>query len=216
MIPRHLHVIWVGPPMPTDLAANLTEWRRLHPAWDVTVWGDDDLAWLQHRDLYDQADRLVPRDAVGQFRSDIARYEILRRHGGLYVDCDTHPLRPVDDALDGLDAFAAAENRRFVGNTYLGCTPGHPVMAELVDRTRASIAANRGRRPNWMTGPRFLTPIWLRHGCHVAPTEQWFPITYQQARSGRRVPATFPPDVYAAHEWRHVRQARRRAPTMSM
>ena len=30
---------------------------------------------------------------------DILRLELLNLHGGLYVDCDTYPIKPFDDAL---------------------------------------------------------------------------------------------------------------------
>lgn len=203
-IPRLLHAVWVGPPMPGHLEANLREWARLHPHWHVKLWRDADLAWLANRAIYDRADALVPADAVGQFRADIARYEILHRHGGLYVDCDTRPLRCVDDALVA-DTFAAAEDEHWVGNTYLGAVPDHPVMAALVGGIRANL---RRRRPGWranrLSGPRYLTPIWREHGAHVAPRELFFPYNYADVKAGA-VPEEFAPDVYAVHEWRHTR-----------
>ena len=35
-------------------------------------------------------------------RADVLRYEILRRHGGVYVDVDVECLRPLDDLLTGV------------------------------------------------------------------------------------------------------------------
>lgn len=203
MIPKILHHIWIGSPLPDHLAACVDSWRTQHPHWEHRLWTDEDLTWLAHRDLYDRAPNLVPRDAVGQLRGDIARYEILHRYGGLYVDADTQALRPVDQALAGHAAWAAAEDSNWVGNTYLGGTAGHPVMADLVNGIPASIAAHRGRRPNRMTGPRYLTPVWHRHGCHVAPRELWFPYSYSDVKAG-----TVPDDVgdaYALHLWQHTR-----------
>lgn len=189
--------------MPDHLRENLTAWRDMHPRWDVTVWGDDDLGWLQHRDLFDAAPSLVPADAVWQLRSDIARYEILLKHGGLYADVDTYPLRPVDDALEGHDIWAAMEDTRHIGNTYVACIPGHPLMQAIVDGLRDSIRRNRGKRPNWMTGPRFLTPLWREYGAYAAPQRDWFPISYSDARQGRE--PDIPDSAYAVHSWHHLR-----------
>jgi mannosyltransferase OCH1-like enzyme len=179
-------------------------WRRLHPGWDHVLWGDDDLGWLANRALYDAALAVVPPDAVGQLRADIARYEILDRHGGFYADADTECLAPVDDALAGHDAFAVAEDPSWVGNTYLGTVRSHQVLSDLIVGIEASIIINRGRRPNWMTGPRYLTSAWRRHGCHVDPTERWYPYSYRDVKAGT-VPTTFGDDVVAVHHWGHTR-----------
>lgn len=204
LVPRTIHFIWGGPPMPDHLRENLTRWRDLHENWDVILWGDDNLDWLEHRDLFDAAPSLVPADAVWQLRSDIARYEILLKHGGLYVDVDTYPLRNIEPALEGHGAWAAMENQRFIGNTYVACTPGHPVMQAIVNGLRESIRRNRGKRPNHMTGPRYVTPIWVEHGAYAAPSSQFFPLSYMQARRGQEM-TSFNATVYAVHRFQHVR-----------
>src|SRR5690606_35906261 len=194
----------VGPPLPDHLAASIATWRQHHPDWEHVMWGDRDLTWLRHRDLYDHAPGLVPSDAVGQFRADIARYEILERHGGLYVDCDTRALRPVDEALEGHAAFAALEDSHWVGNTYLAAEAHHPALVALVDGLERSVHRHAGQRPNRMTGPRYLTPSWRAHGCHTDPTAGWYPYSYRHVRQGR-IP-TVPADAWAAHDWDHTRQ----------
>lgn len=205
-IPHVIHHVWVGPPMPEHLASYVATWRWHHPDWEHVLWSDSDLGWLRHSDEFDRASDLVPPDAVGQLRADIARYEILLRHGGLYVDTDTEALRPIDDVLDGHDAWAAAEDARWVGNTYLAAAPGHPVMAALVDGLADSIARGRGLRPNRLTGPRYLTPIWRAHGCPVGPTADFYPYSYRHVKNGA-VPSTWG-DAYAVHHWQHTRDVR--------
>jgi mannosyltransferase OCH1-like enzyme len=205
-IPKIIHAIWVGSGLPERYARNLRRWQVLHPDWILHIWFDKDLNWLENQNLYGAAPSIVASDAIGQFRSDVARYEVLRKYGGLYVDCDTYPLRPVDSALNGLSDFAAAEDEQWVGNTYLACTPGHPAMTELVDGLRHNVKAFRHhtRRASPLSGPRYLTPIWRRHQCYVAPTHQWFPVSYHDAKAGRSR-EEFDADVYAVHEWNHVR-----------
>lgn len=202
-IPKVIHQIWVGGSMPERYAAYRATWARHHPDWEHRFWSDDDLGWIPHRDLYDRADELVPGDAVGQFRADIARYAILAKHGGFYADVDTEALRPVDAALVGHDAFAAAEDDRWVGNTYLAAAPNHPVTFDLVDRLAASVQRHRGWRPNRMTGPHYLTPIWRRRRCHVAPRHLWFPYSYRDVYNDR-VPGDYG-NAYAVHHWGHAR-----------
>jgi inositol phosphorylceramide mannosyltransferase catalytic subunit len=202
-IPRIIHHVWVGSPVPDEPAAWMESWRRLHPTWVHRLWRDDDLGWLTHRDLFDRAPGLVPVDAVGQLRADIARYEILARHGGLYVDCDTEALRPVDEVLTGVEVWAAMEDDRWVGNTYLASTPGHRVMQALVSGIPGSVRRRAGQRPNTMTGPQYLTPLWRSYRCPVSASRRWFPYSYRDVRNGT-VPTAFG-DAYAVHHWQHTR-----------
>lgn len=206
-IPKIMHHIWIGKPIPSHLAANIATWELMHPDWDMQLWTEAEIdnIGLQNRALYDQAEKIVPADAVEQFRSDIVRYEILALFGGMYTDVDTRPLRPIGPALAGHSEFAAREDRTWVGNTYLGAIPGHPIMQALIARMPANVQRFRGKRPNKMSGPQFLTPIWIQHHGHVAPREQWYPYSYIDVKRDT-VPTHFEPKVYAVHQWDHTRR----------
>lgn len=190
--------------MPERFAGWRATWERHHPDWDHVLWGDDDLGWLANRDLFDRAAELVPGDAVEQFRADIARYEILGRHGGLYVDCDTEALRPIDDQLAGHTAWAVAEDQHWIGNTYIAATAYHPVIEALIGGLARNVIRYNGSRPNQLTGPKYLTPIWRAHRAHVAPTDLFFPYSYRHVRTGT-VPDDYG-DAYAVHHWDHTRR----------
>ena len=84
--------------MPDLFAGFVDGWADLHPSWDVKVWGEDDLTDLTNQAIYDSA----RGDHAGQLRSDVARYEILRDHGGVYLDCDmSNGLLGTTDAISG-------------------------------------------------------------------------------------------------------------------
>lgn len=204
-IPKRLHFIWLGKPMPEHLQRNVMEWRRLHPEWTTYLWTEKNIPILRHTRLYRRAKDYVPADAVEQFQADIIRYELLYDFGGFYADVDTRPLRPVDSALKGLDAFAAAEDRNWVGNTYLGATPGHPIFADLIAGLDSNVRRLRGKRPNHLTGPRYVTPIWRAHKGYVAPSHQWYPYSYTHVKNGN-VPSDYDTNVYAVHEWHHTQR----------
>lgn len=206
-IPKIIHHIWIGDPMPSHLRANCVEWSKLHPDWDMKLWTEVEIdeIGLQNRALYDQAAKIVPVDAVEQFRADIVRYEVLALFGGMYADVDTRPLRNIEPALAGHYEFAAHEDRTWVGNTYLAAVPGHPIMQALVAGLPANVHRFRGKRPNKLSGPQYLTPVWNRHHGHVAPQRLWFPYSYIDVKR-QTVPETIAPDVYAVHGWDHTRR----------
>ncbi len=203
LIPKNFHFVWLGKPMPAHLVDNVYQWRRLHPAWSFYVWTERNIPELRNQQLYDSAESLVPVDALYQFRADLIRYELLYDHGGLYCDVDTRPLKPIDAELVGHREFAAMEDRNWVGNTYLGSVPGHPLLAEIIARILGNVQRHKGKRPNVLTGPKFLTPIWKRHGGYTARTEQFFPYSYSHVRNDS-VPVKFGPEVVCVHQWFHT------------
>lgn len=210
---KKMHFVWLGPPMPAHLQANIHEWKRLHHDWVTYVWSESNLPVLRNSDLYQRAADLVPRDALYQFRADLIRYELLYDFGGFYVDVDTRPLKSINDELAGHDVFAAMEDRTWVGNTYLGSVPGHPLFADIITSIPGNVKRNAGKRPNVLTGPKFLTPLWKRNGGYTAKSEHWFPYLYREVINGT-VPDSFGDDVVAVHQWFHtatVMENRRRA-----
>lgn len=206
-IPKIMHHIWIGGDVPLHLAQNCIAWADLHPAWDFKLWTETEIneIGLQNRALYDQAEKIVPRDALEQFRADIVRYEVLALFGGMYVDVDTRPLRSIEPALAGHHEFAAREDRTWIGNTYVGSVPGHPIMHDIIAGMPANVHKFRGKRPNKLSGPQYITPIWNRHNGHIAPQRQWFPYSYIDVKR-QTVPETFAEDVYAVHDWDHTRR----------
>lgn len=209
MIPKILHHIWVGPPMPDRLVPYVESWRTLHPTWEHRLWtGFDD---LENQRLYDAAEKVTPH--VGQFRSDLARYEILFRHGGVYVDCDLEALRPIDDLLDA-PAFAGWEvEGRWVNNAILGAEPGHPLMRRCIDAIPGSVRRNRGKRPNVMTGPHLLTAMSVS-GLHrddfvIHPQTAFYPYLWSElGRQGEDFP-----ESYAVHHWENARKRKGLVPS---
>ena len=192
--------------MPDYLRSFGDRWEEILSGWEHRLWGDDDLGWLANRDLYDRAGQLVKPDAVGQFRADIARYEILAKHGGVYVDCDLEPLRDITP-LHTHGAWAGWEVQdRFVGNTILGGQAGDPFWTAAVVGLPASVAANRGRRPNRMSGPYYVTRLHRHGGLHVYPQTHFYPYAYDELDRHDEDPG----EAYTVHHWHHNRTLSKR------
>jgi hypothetical protein len=188
------------------------QWQRLHPGWSIKLWTDKDFEsrWLDNQDLFDRAEEFVPPDAVGQFRSDVARYEILYRFGGVYADCDVEPLKPLDGLLD-VEAFAGWEqDGLYVGNTIIGGVSGAEFWGQMVEAVRKSSRSNKGRAATWLSGPRVVTRV---HGESTAPLtvypqRYFFPYSYKDLTAAPEL--KFYPDAYAIHHWGHQREVRGR------
>lgn len=198
MIPRIVHQFWTGGPIPDRLADYMATWRI--PGWEYRLWGDLDLDWLANQAFYDDAAIHAP-GSEGQFRSDIARYEILHRFGGVYVDADFERLGTIDDLCD-VDFWTAWEaDRRWANMAIAGSIPGHPLLAELIDGLGANVERYAGRRPNFLTGPRYLTPILRRYDVVVRPSAEFYPYAWNELD---RIGEEFP-DARAVHHWHNQR-----------
>jgi mannosyltransferase OCH1-like enzyme len=194
-----IHQMWVGGQIPDQYRQWGQELRDMHPDWDYQFWGDDDFGWLANQDIYDNAESLVPDHKVGQLRSNLARYEILSRYGGVWLDTDIQPLKPLY-AVWGPQAWAGWERQdEWIGTSVMGGHAGAPFW-------QACIAA--AAKPEY-PGPqevRFVTGLYREHGgLHVYPEKTFYPYRTHDIASR--------PDDYGdslvAHHWHHLRTVRK-------
>jgi inositol phosphorylceramide mannosyltransferase catalytic subunit len=206
VIPRIIHRAWLGGPEPEWTRPFAETWER--PGWEVREWTDDnirDLFPLANQDIFDRAEGIAP-DHVGQLLSDVLRYELLHRFGGVWVDCDFECLRPIDDLIAGVTCFAAWEVQdRWIGNTILGCSPGHPAMKAVIDGLPRNVRRRAGSRPNKLSGPQYLSRVWrARRDVSVLDQKLFYP--YSWSEIDQYAPGDSFPDAYTIHHWANQRR----------
>jgi inositol phosphorylceramide mannosyltransferase catalytic subunit len=191
MIPPLFHWIWLGTdPMPKDHRRWIDAWLALHPSWGHRIWGDNDLPILRNRAAFERATTWAQR-------ADIARYEILLEHGGVYLDTDMECVRPIDSLLEGVTAFVGEEWPGYLGNAVLGAIEGHPWMAAVVEQLPA--AMERRFLVLDQTGPGFLTIVTRGYDdVMVFPREVFYPL----ASTDVAVEAPIGTRTHAVHHFR--------------
>lgn len=214
MIPRTIHQVWIGGPMPGHLVDYMVSWREHHPDWEYRLWDNNAVAELdmRNRDLYERADTFAMPGRGNQVRSDILRYEILSRFGGVYVDADFEALRPIDSLLEGVACFAGWEvPGMWVNMALSGAEPRHPFIEACILGLRANIARYDGRAAGItsstsLSGPRYLTPIYRKHRDTVTvfPQPWFYPYSWRDIGTARAEPPW--PDAYAVHHWLNRRR----------
>jgi mannosyltransferase OCH1-like enzyme len=193
-----LHQMWVGGPLPEQHARWIEGVKAMHPGWEHRLWGDDDLRWLQNRDVYDDAENRVPDHKVGQFRSNVARYEILDRFGGVWLDTDIEALAPLDPVM-GPPAWAGWERQdEWVGTSIMGGEAGAPFWQACIEGVRQPDYPGKQE-------VRFFTRIYREQGgLHVYPERLFYP--YRTHDIGN-VPDDYG-DALIVHHWNHLRTVR--------
>jgi inositol phosphorylceramide mannosyltransferase catalytic subunit len=152
LIPRVFHQIWLGPePFPREYEVYQHSWKRRHPGWEVRLWTEGDLPDdLVRKEIYE----LLRRPAE---RSDLLRFELLDRHGGVYLDVDFECLRSIEPLLEGVSFFCAYNDPGRVNNAVIGAVPGHPLLARAIRELRPRETFGPVDKDG--TGPLFLNRL---------------------------------------------------------
>jgi len=130
-IPKIIHHVWLGGPVPETLQKYVDSVKKLHPDWEHKLWTDKEAAsiTLDNQKLFDTAQNLGEK-------SDILRYEVLYRYGGVYVDTDIEGLKQFDilnycyDFYIGIQPLDSGFLQLGIG--IIGSTPGHPILKHMI------------------------------------------------------------------------------------
>jgi hypothetical protein len=166
LIPKVLHWIWFGDkPLPAQHARWMETWRRFHPGWDYQLWTDRNRPTFTNESQWLEADNFAAK-------ADIARYEIICRFGGIYVDTDIECVRSIEPLLDRVEAFAVKGGVTMIESCPIGATQGHPWMSEVVAKLPESVRTHWGNMEK--AGPRFLTRVTAGRSDVTVFPETWF------------------------------------------
>jgi hypothetical protein len=190
-IPQTIHRVWLGGrPIPEEHERFGQTFAQHHPDWEMRLWTDADLPALG----IGAAER--KRSRTHSELSNLVRYEVLHRHGGVYVDTDVECLRPLTPLLRGIDAFAALEDHKGIGTAILGSVAGHPVFARAARLARHTVGT--GANSPDANGPHFLSLIVEQEpNIAIFAARLFYPYLWDELE---RRHETFP-DAYAVHHW---------------
>lgn len=218
MIPKVIHQIWLGDnTMPPVMQVWRQRWQELHPNWRMLLWKEipdgRGQPMLTTEEFIvvpndEQAGLLVRACHLSQ-RSNIWRYLIVRSFGGLYLDTDIEPRKPINELVAGLPAFTARRQRPCDINecAFFGATPEHPWVEQLV--------LDMGTRDPSVTlslGVDYFTAITKQHPEVTVFAEKSIKFTipeegWCQAKISAKVPSArtdnslVSSETYAIHHW---------------
>lgn len=197
MIPRLIHTVWVGDNSRAP-EKTIETWRAMNPNWHVMVWRNEDLAkgawrnrrWIEH---------WWPLGELCGV-ADVMRWQILEDMGGFAVDADAPCLRPLDEWIFDVTAFACWENEiarpGLINNGFVACEPGDPLVT-AINRDLEDETPPEGLRAWQTTGPVRLTTTWQTHGdaWTIWPSHLFLPRHFSGPAYTGRGP------VYAEQKW---------------
>lgn len=161
MIPKKLHFIWIGDESKIPFKC-INTWVDKNKGYTVKLWGNDALrqTWINDKQLREM---LAKKDYAGA--SDVMRYEILYKEGGIYLDADSYCVKPLEDWLLDCEAFACWEQEivrnNLVANTYIGGVEGASVWQKCIEEISTKDCTEQ--KLAWMiTGPMLVTDVFFK------------------------------------------------------
>ncbi len=194
-IPRIFHQIWINerqPELPDVFRRYRDRWLELHPGWEYRLWNRENLDFTPRRP------ELIAQCRHYAQMADVLRLEVLYQHGGVYLDTDFEPLRPIDSLLQGAGHFFCSEDGAHVSNAIIGARPASPLISRLLD----ALPERLGVLPiNLETGPLFVTRQLLGEGfdgdVRFVPGRLFYPYGWDEPH---RAGESFP-HALAVHRW---------------
>ncbi len=166
-VPKCIHQIWIGDkpvPVSTGAWADHAKTNGL----DYILWREADLEreGISSNPIF--ARMLADGDYPGAV--DVARYIILAKFGGIYLDCDFYPARDDLSFFDvlpmiGLTAFGEDVPRKtgqgtlLLANSFIAAPPGHPVFSRMLDAFPEILTTLPKAPAWWATGPLIFTVV---------------------------------------------------------
>lgn len=177
MIPKVIHIIWVGDESKRPVNCIQT-WIDRNPDWQVKVWGNEQLTggdWANARHMRELARCELSGVAA------LMRWEILYNEGGFVVDAESICIRALPDWLCENEAFACWENELArvgqISDGYVASEPGNRFIGQIVlDIQDEACVCDQ---PTWVSvGSQRLTDTWNRHkyqGLTLLPSYSFIP-----------------------------------------
>lgn len=185
MIPRILHFVWVGAPMPIRIKSNLLTFYCCNPTFGHNFWDEVSIGTSLGLDLAELWQKFLTPAGV----SNVVRLVALAKFGGLYFDTDFFCRKPLDSLLEN-EAVAAFQDDGRICNAFMGATPGHPWIQWQLD----CMGGWTGHGAEWGVYNATNAP---RDGLTIIPQETVYPYLHNTPAAER----TLKPGTLAEHLW---------------
>jgi len=175
-IPKRMHFLWFGNEIPEKYIKNIMSFRRNNPYYEINLWTEKISDELKKKssgifivgNLTREVEQFTTKDLIFEesnmgAKSDIARYEIVYRHGGMYLDTDSISLKPFYQTL--MHSFVAYVDNGFrnIQNSIFGFPKGSRLLDYTLRMLRKHIKKNPDMYVPYKTGPAFFTGAFLKY-----------------------------------------------------
>ncbi len=207
MIPKRIHYVWVGGPLPEAQRAYIDTWRETNPDFEFTLWDESNIDFSIDILRHAYSKRKWAKVA------DIARLVAVLRYGGVYLDTDIRLCKPLDPLLHHKCFFGFQDEQRsrdWIANGVIGAEQGHWFISQALSSLLSIKSLPGGIERPTKFGPKLITRLLLAEGLQayspsgvqvkdifVCPTKYFFPYPYGSEFHN----SCITPETYGVHFW---------------
>jgi len=172
-IPQKIIQIWCQGTPPDDVKNAMESWKKFHPEFDYILF-DDVQAVDFLKEHFDQKVLSAYKICtIPAMRSDLLRYALLYKFGGIYIDADEQCLRNLEEWLDFEQSFICLEreNNKIIINGFIASEPNHPILIFTINTVVEKILHRTFINMWEITGAGTFAPI-VRKFLEYKPEEQ--------------------------------------------
>jgi hypothetical protein len=201
-----LHFVWTsvgleGDQQPPEWVwKNILAWRALQTkhSWEIRLWNNA----LVRKELapFDEAMSKAPNAAS---IANLVRYAAIYLYGGVYIDVDTVPVRPIENLVEAFSPFGVCE--KFVSmpgllratrclymtNAVIAAPAGHEALRRAYQRASRNIKSKEGAKMNQLlrSGVKLWTiAAWeddIEPKVTALGSSTFMPCTWKEAAAGK-------------------------------
>ena len=129
MIPKKIHYCWFsGKPIPKEFQKYIETWKKHCPDYEIIRWDESNYDISKNEYM-----KAAYREKRWGFVPDYARFDIIYREGGIYLDTDVELVKSFDELLDN-PCFLGFETERDINaGLGFGAEQGNEVIRQLRD-----------------------------------------------------------------------------------
>lgn len=195
-IPMIIHQSWNDTTLPNPLTKIRETWKKFQPNWEYVLWTDD-----MNRELIK---RFFPHFLL-QFdsydnrtqRENVAKYFVLHKIGGIFIDLDfeclenIEPLLTAADCVFGLEPAEHCEQlgrKKIISNAFMACKPQNTFLKVVCDSLPYYVWKDDAGIKNISssTGSFALTEIYdnyeMKSEIKILPSHTIYPLTAKEAQ----------------------------------
>ena len=169
MIPKRIVYVWFGKGQKSKLINQcISANKKVLSDWEFVEYTEDnyDISTCQYiKEAY--------KERKYAFASDFARFDILYKYGGVYVDTDVEFLKEPPESFFKDSGFAGVEdNGKIAPGLVFACEPLNPIVKEILDSYKKDKFLLEDSKLNLKTVVDRVTEIFETHGFIINGEEQ--------------------------------------------
>lgn len=203
IVPKKIHQVWIGSNFPKKYQKWADSWKIKNPDFEYYLWDEKEILKLG----LDAEKEYRSTNNLG-IKSDIARYEILNRFGGVYVDTDFECLKPLDPKFLTYD-FVGSQLFSYepqISNAIIFATKNNVILKALISNLRESKKIKTGMEVLSYSGAIYLSNIIkeLKNNIYnlvLLPSQYFFPWPNFYKKYDENIQRFLTENSYGVHHW---------------